>query len=64
MMVMMMVKPRLTKMMMMKIMTTIVVIDDGVGLSCARTRVRFPLILHPCFNFSPFCVALTSFKYY
>ena len=60
---MMMVKPRLTKMM-MKIMITIVVSADGVGLWCARTRVRFPVMLHPCFMFSPFCVALTSFEYH
>ena len=61
---MMMVKPRLIKMMIMKIMITIVVSADGVGLWCVRTRVRFPVMLHPCFIFSPFCVALTSFEYH
>ena len=31
-------------------------------LRCARSRVRFPVTSHPCFNFSPFCVAC-SFDY-
>ena len=35
------------------------------GLQCARSRVGSLVTSHPCFefNFSPFCVALTSFKY-
>ena len=28
-------------------------------LRCAKFRVRSPVTSHPCFNFSPFCVALT-----
>ena len=27
------------------------------GLRCVRSRVRSPVTLHPCFNFSRFCVA-------
>ena len=33
------------------------------GLRCARSRVRFPVKSHSCFNFSPFCLALTICKY-
>ena len=35
------------------------------GLQCARSQVWFLVTSRPCFefNFSPFCVALTSFKY-
>ena len=33
------------------------------GLRCARSWIWSPVTSHPCFNFSPFCVALTSFKY-
>ena len=32
-------------------------------LRCARSRVRSLVTSHPSFNFSPFCVALTSFKF-
>ena len=33
------------------------------GILCERSRVRFPVTSNPCFDFSPFRVALSSFKF-